>query len=349
MGPLTRSRQHLYERHFVIVCRRCHQTLQSDQSLSAHATAEPACPVRLERNYADGFDEKQKVLLKARTKKKDFQNQLEYWKGVYRILFPDVETASIPSPCKNKISPQKPEEQMSDIALVYKDESINYVSYDESCAHTRLHDPHLRAQLLQMVHNSRLVDGILNLINDHQSAVIRPTVLHSDGSSSTGPDPESTLQSQFVQGNELTIVPTYRPIGLGGDPFNYDGSSFFQMAQESRLLQSFPRAMDSGFYSGSSTVTQPDSYLLSLHSADGGYASGHVTSQNPGEAPKAPAPDAATTMMDNALNFQIPSQNRDGIAVDTDLESQFLAWGDEVGHILRSGPEQVQHITDGEL
>jgi len=232
---------------------------------------------------------------------------------------------------------------MSDIALVYENDNVNYVSYDESCAHTRLHDPLLRAQLLQMVHNPRLMDGILNLINNHQSAVIRPAVLHSDGSSSTRPDPESTPQSQSVRGSELTAVPNYRPIGLSDDLSSYDGSSFFPMERESRVLQSYPCAMDSGFYSGSSAVTQPDSFSLSLQSADGGYASGHFTSQNPREVRKAPASDAATTMMDHAFNFQISSPDQDGIAVDTNLDSEFLAWGDEVGHILRPGPEQVHN------
>ena len=104
---------------------------------------------------------------------------------------------------------------MSDINLVYTDESIDYVSCNESCGYTRLHDPVLQAQLLQMVHDLRLVDGILNLINIHQLAVIRPAVLHSNGSSSMRQIPESAPQQKSARDDELTAVPPYQPIGLG--------------------------------------------------------------------------------------------------------------------------------------
>jgi hypothetical protein len=36
-------------------------------------------------------------------------------------------------------------------------------------------------------------------------------------------------------------------------------------------------------------------------------------------------------------------RDQDGIAVDADPDSQFLAREDEVGHILRPGPEQVHN------
>lgn len=53
------------------------------------------------RDYGDGFDKEQHKQLKARTTKRAFGgNELEYWKGVYRILFPLVEMTSMPSPSK---------------------------------------------------------------------------------------------------------------------------------------------------------------------------------------------------------------------------------------------------------
>lgn len=70
----------------------------SDTELECHIQAAIACPVgRNTRNYADGFDESQKKLLKSRKMKKEYPNEVDYWKEVYRILFPNVDV--VPSPC----------------------------------------------------------------------------------------------------------------------------------------------------------------------------------------------------------------------------------------------------------
>jgi hypothetical protein len=70
----------------------------SDPDLECHMKATVACPSGSHtRNYADGFDENQKKQLKSRKMRKEFPNEEEYWKGVYRILFPNVDV--VPSPC----------------------------------------------------------------------------------------------------------------------------------------------------------------------------------------------------------------------------------------------------------
>lgn len=72
--------------------------------MSEHVTAAQACTVRLARDYSAGFDEAQRSSLKSRKtnrgSKDETTHQLDYWKRVYRILFPDVEDTCIPSPCE---------------------------------------------------------------------------------------------------------------------------------------------------------------------------------------------------------------------------------------------------------
>jgi hypothetical protein len=71
----------------------------SDAEHDCHRMAEIACPPSNTRNYADGFDENQKNQLKSRKMKKEYPDEVEYWKGVYQILFPNVPVDMVPSPC----------------------------------------------------------------------------------------------------------------------------------------------------------------------------------------------------------------------------------------------------------
>lgn len=190
----------------------------------------------------------------------------------------------------------------------------------------------LQARLLEMVHDPRLVNGILNLINNHQSDVIRPAVLPRNGSWSSRPDPESASRRQSSRDDELVAIPQYQPIPFDDDEFSYSGLPSSLLNRESRMLQPYPHAPDSGFFSETPSVNQPDTYPLPLQSADIAYAPGHLTSHDPSEVRRAPVADNVTPVVNPGLTSQMSSPNRDGVLVDMDHISQLLPWEDEEGH-----------------
>ena len=47
------------------------------------------------------------------------------------------------------------------------------------------------------------------------------------------------------------------------------------------------------------------------------------------------------TVMNHGLISQMSSPNQDEVVVETERDSQFVSWEEEVGHALRAGSEQV--------
>lgn len=195
-----------------------------------------------------------------------------------------------------------------------------------------------------MVNDPRLVNGILTLINSHQSAVIRPAVSRRNDSSSTRPDPESAPQRPPRRDYELAANSPYQPIFFGDDEFSYGGPPFSLLNRESRILQPYPHAPDSGFFSETTSVNQPDTYPLPLQSADIAYTPGHPTSHGPRDVRSAPVAEMVTTVVNLGLISQIPNPNRDDVLVDTGVDSQPLSWDGEEDHTLRAGPEQMPNL-----
>jgi hypothetical protein len=100
-------REHLYKHHFVEVCQRCNQIFDKESDLKDHIKAIDGCSSQPERDYAHGFDAKQRVQLRSRSKESVFRGvedsdmkQILYWKNVYHILFPGVDDSGIPNPGK---------------------------------------------------------------------------------------------------------------------------------------------------------------------------------------------------------------------------------------------------------
>jgi hypothetical protein len=73
---------------------------RSSSFRSRHSRASLFCTAR--KKYADGFDEDQRAVLKSRTKRREFSGEVEYWRDVYKTLFPGVDDSRIPSPCKRR-------------------------------------------------------------------------------------------------------------------------------------------------------------------------------------------------------------------------------------------------------
>jgi hypothetical protein len=54
----------------------------------------------------EGFDKTQEEKLRSRKREVTKLSEIEKWKMVYKILFPDDEEAAMPSPCKFDIDHQ---------------------------------------------------------------------------------------------------------------------------------------------------------------------------------------------------------------------------------------------------
>ncbi|KAF4627149.1 hypothetical protein G7Y89_g11008 [Cudoniella acicularis] len=68
------GRQHLYTKHLLHICLKCHTILDTARNLEAHYGQATSCPAKLERNYGDGFDDKQHKLLKGRKESRKAEN-----------------------------------------------------------------------------------------------------------------------------------------------------------------------------------------------------------------------------------------------------------------------------------
>ncbi|RDL31530.1 uncharacterized protein BP5553_09739 [Venustampulla echinocandica] len=223
---VARLKDHLYKRHWVKVCSRCCSIYKDNVELEAHYKATTACTVKLDRNYADGFDDNQER--RFRPKKRGVE-EVQYWKMVYQILFPTVGISSIPSPWYENVSKK---------------------SYDESCASARLHDPLLRNEVQQLVGDPTLVGPLLDIINRHQSVSVRPA-MEGHGRSPQMP----VLPPQGANDDGLSM---YQPAPFDLPSSSYDGSVFPQMPWMPSFLQPPHSQSDSGFWTDSSAITEGD-------------------------------------------------------------------------------------------
>jgi hypothetical protein len=89
-----RVKEHLYRRHSQpTYCPKCYRVFAKDALLNAHLRANQ-CPV-LAGEPPEGLTNEQKEKLKKRGLPS--QSEEDRWREVYRILFPDVDEADIPS------------------------------------------------------------------------------------------------------------------------------------------------------------------------------------------------------------------------------------------------------------
>ncbi|KAI9685725.1 MAG: hypothetical protein M1822_004285 [Bathelium mastoideum] len=95
---VSRLKFHLYKHHVrPIQCARCWETFEEESVHTEHQRALERCPVR-EKKLALGFDREQEKKLRSKRRGKDIKTEEDRWRHVYRILFPDDDEASIPSP-----------------------------------------------------------------------------------------------------------------------------------------------------------------------------------------------------------------------------------------------------------
>jgi hypothetical protein len=82
-----------------IHCARCRLVFEKREDLISHQRDLMACELGTEPPIV-GIDELQAE--KLRSRKQKTKNEVEKWREMYRILFPDADELSMPSPCKSK-------------------------------------------------------------------------------------------------------------------------------------------------------------------------------------------------------------------------------------------------------
>lgn len=83
-------------------CPRCWLAFPNEAWIDAHLRRrDELCEIK-EAGSIEGFDKNQEVLIRSR--KRTTSSEVDKWKEIYRILFPDDSDDLIPSPCE--ISPQ---------------------------------------------------------------------------------------------------------------------------------------------------------------------------------------------------------------------------------------------------
>ncbi|KAH6975822.1 hypothetical protein EDB80DRAFT_307382 [Ilyonectria destructans] len=104
VGPgfqtIHRLKEHLYRKHSPSpnLCSRCLVSYKNPSELLEHQRSPEACRVKSESNGGGKMTPAQRS--KLRTKKRDnsLSTEEEKWGAIYRILFPGIARASIPSP-----------------------------------------------------------------------------------------------------------------------------------------------------------------------------------------------------------------------------------------------------------
>ncbi|KAF2797275.1 hypothetical protein K505DRAFT_334452 [Melanomma pulvis-pyrius CBS 109.77] len=97
-----RMKEHLYRAHAKpILCPRCYTMFDSDNELAVHLRSNP-CLISAPQPI-DGID--RETLIGLRKRSPALRLEEDKWRDAYRLLFPDVDSADIPSPYYDSNSP----------------------------------------------------------------------------------------------------------------------------------------------------------------------------------------------------------------------------------------------------
>lgn len=153
------TREHLYRRHLLPPqCHRCCTTFTNDLALREHQRDPSGCELR-EQIPLEGFDKEQEKRMKSKKGSQMHHSEIEKWKAVYRILFPDDHDADMPSPCKLHHSSSLDAQMLIDEDIEYK---RNTASAAESSSSTRF-------QEFSRLELPRLVRRTLESIIEHEA------------------------------------------------------------------------------------------------------------------------------------------------------------------------------------
>ncbi|OJD31290.1 zn2 cys6 dna-binding protein [Diplodia corticola] len=88
---IARLKEHLYRRHQIFCCVRCNQRFDTEDEHDRHEReARSLCWDRgYQRDYNDGFDQKQRERVKKRMKASEINTDEKKWREIFRVLFPE--------------------------------------------------------------------------------------------------------------------------------------------------------------------------------------------------------------------------------------------------------------------
>jgi hypothetical protein len=81
------------------MCVRCCAAFETETDRDDHMRSQEQCSVRDPPPRRNGFNASQRDQLKSRPKGYKLMSEPQKWRYVYKILFPEVDDADIPSPC----------------------------------------------------------------------------------------------------------------------------------------------------------------------------------------------------------------------------------------------------------
>lgn len=92
---------HLYKHHMLAIrCNRCGTAFLAQRQLAEHQRAVESCSVRT-FDWDEGIDAEKKEKLQSRKRDPTGATEVDKWKRMYRIIFPDDNPADMPTPCKS--------------------------------------------------------------------------------------------------------------------------------------------------------------------------------------------------------------------------------------------------------
>ncbi|KAI9698600.1 MAG: hypothetical protein M1820_007399 [Bogoriella megaspora] len=90
--------EHLYRKHALpLQCPRCYAEFTCEDVLDVHLRAPHQCLTK-KKELREGVSHEQTRLLRRRKRKRHQQSDVEDWKEIWRILFPEDPESAIPSP-----------------------------------------------------------------------------------------------------------------------------------------------------------------------------------------------------------------------------------------------------------
>lgn len=200
---------------------RCGATYKSESQLRSHVTAHTPCD-QVNFTRPDGITSDVERLLRSRKKSRRSQSDVERWKEMYRLLFPNED---LPSPCKFYILYNPVIISLTvfaDFEPVQEEPTRRPNLIDFSSYETYSRDAYtgmVRTALERDIRDETLVKNLVeNLERGHQTLLSDFRNLHASESPRTGGE---TMSLPILPESQSTALPSGESI-FESSPTNYE-------------------------------------------------------------------------------------------------------------------------------
>ncbi|OJD34204.1 zinc finger c2h2-type protein [Diplodia corticola] len=157
-SSVARLKEHLYRIHRLpIECPRCQEHFSSEQERTVHLSASQRCTPQPRISNAEGFDKDQELKLRTKKRSKGDGDEEEKWRGVFKILFPDVALDKVPSaylePDAALASRERPAQEVKVLDGFESFSSKEIPQVVEKVNRKRLAEQAVTPQLLEFIEN----------------------------------------------------------------------------------------------------------------------------------------------------------------------------------------------------